>query len=133
MRISDWSSDVCSSDLPRDAWVKASHAAIECAQSFAAAGYDRQIVGRLLAPFAHVTVLISSTEWESFLDRLDHPDTDPHLLVLAQEIRTCLSRHDDIQTLPPGQWPLPFLRKQDWLAIWGTYPADSAERSEAHT
>src|SRR3546814_14457455 len=27
---------------PRDAWVKASRAAIECAQSFAAAGYDRR-------------------------------------------------------------------------------------------
>lgn len=85
-----------------EAWLLARNQAVNAAEAFMNAGYHKQIVNRLLEPFAHITVLVSATEWENFLELRDHKDAEPHIRMLAQEIRKCLERTDDIQTLQPG-------------------------------
>ena len=90
------------------AWLVARDYAVSMATRFADAGYHKQIVNRLLEPFAHVTVLVSATEWSNFLELRDHPDAEPHIQMLAREIRKCLDDEDTIQTLNPGEWHLPF-------------------------
>lgn len=92
----------------KDAWLAARDQAIAIAQAFADAGYHKQIVNRLLEPFAHITVLVSATEWDNFLELRDHPDAEPHIQMLAKKIRKRLDRTDEIQTLQPGEWHLPF-------------------------
>lgn len=94
---------------PEQAWLTARDQAIAIAQAFADAGYHKQIVNRLLEPFAHITVLVSATEWDNFLELRDHPDAEPHIQMLAKKIRKRLDRTDDIQTLQPGEWHLPFV------------------------
>lgn len=91
-----------------DAWITARNEAAWTAGAFAKAGYHKQIVNRLLEPFAHITVVVSSTEWSNFLALRDHPDAEPHIQILAKEIRKELDRKDNIQTLQPGEWHLPF-------------------------
>ena len=91
-----------------EAWLKACDAAVQVAESFNAAGYHKQIVNRLLEPFAHITVVVSGTEWSNFLALRDHKDAEPHIQILAQEVRKELDREDNIQILEPGQWHLPF-------------------------
>ena len=92
-----------------ESWLRAGDAAINAASAFAEAGYHKQIVNRLLEPFAHITTLVSATEWDNFLELRDHPDAEPHIQVLAQEIRKCLEDESTIQTLHPGQWHAPFV------------------------
>lgn len=91
-----------------DAWLHARDLAVNTACDFAEAGYHKQIVNRLLEPFAHITVLVSSTQWANFLALRDHADAEPHIAMLARAIRAELDRTDNIQTLQPGEWHLPF-------------------------
>lgn len=46
----------------------------------------------------------------------DHPDAEPHIAMLAREVRRCLDE-DPVQDLQPGQWHLPFVGENDKDAI----------------
>lgn len=95
------------------AWSDARDNAIEVARAFDAAGYHKQVVNRLLEPFMHITVLCSATEWSNFLELRDHKDAEPHIQILAREIRKCLEDDSTVQTLRPGEWHLPFITDED--------------------
>lgn len=99
------------------AWLHARNHAIEVARAFDAAGYHKQVVNRLLEPFMHITVLVSATEWDNFLELRDHPDAEPHIQMLAREIRKCLTDETTVQFMAPGAWHLPFLSNEEliWL------------------
>ena len=56
----------------------------------------------------HIRVLVSSTEWSNFLALRDHPDAEPHIAMLAQEIRKELDK-PVMQVLRPGDWHTPFI------------------------
>ncbi|SCW95907.1 FAD-dependent thymidylate synthase [Ancylobacter rudongensis] len=106
------------------AWLEARAHAVEAAQAFADAGYHKQIVNRLLEPFAHITVLVSSTEWENFLELRDDPAAEPHIQVLAREIRKCLEDESTIQDLKPGEWHLPFITPEELASTKRGSPTD---------
>lgn len=98
---------------PREeAWISARDSAVGVASAFADAGYHKQIVNRLLEPFAHITVVCSATQWSNFLYLRDHKDAEPHIQMLAREIRKAIDGAD-VQTLQPGQWHLPFIYGDD--------------------
>ena len=90
------------------AWLWARDRAVETAKGYANAGYHKQIVNRLLEPFMHIRVVVSSTEWSNFLALRDHPDAEPHIAMLAREIRKELEK-PAMQVLQPGQWHTPFV------------------------
>lgn len=103
---------------PREhAWAAARDKAIEIASAFDAAGYHKQVVNRLLEPFMHITVLVSASEWSNFLELRDHADAEPHIAMLAREIRRELDDESAIQTLQPGDWHLPFVSAEDWEVV----------------
>lgn len=111
-----------------EAWLWAMEQAMRAAEAFDAAGYHKQVVNRLIEPFSHITVLVSATEWKGFLELRDHDDAEPHIRLLAQEVRKCLERTDDVQDLQPGEWHLPFVtEKTDAGWVRGIYSADPAE------
>ncbi|SDJ25543.1 Thymidylate synthase complementing protein [Agrobacterium fabrum] len=95
------------------AWLWARDEAIRIATAFDNAGYHKQVINRLLEPFLHITVLVSSTEWDNFLELRDHRDAEPHIQMLALEIRKCLEDESTVQTLKPGQWHMPFITTFD--------------------
>jgi hypothetical protein len=98
------------------AWLYARDQAIEMARAFAAAGYHKQIVNRLLEPFSHITVVATATNWSNFLALRDHNDAEPHIHFLAQEIRAALDGAE-VQTLQPGEWHWPFASDKESLDI----------------
>jgi len=98
-----------------EAWLYARDNAVMQARAFSEAGYHKQIVNRLLEPFVHITVLVSSTEWSNFLALRDHSDAEPHIAMLAREVRKELNREDNIQTLEPGEWHFPFIQRGEWV------------------
>lgn len=94
------------------AWLAARDRAIEVARAFAEAGYHKQIVNRLLEPFSHITVVVSATNWSNFLHLRDHKDAEPHIQMLAREIRKALEGAE-VRVLQPGEWHLPFVTLED--------------------
>jgi len=110
--------EVLDADAESDArfrWSEAIDDALRNARFLAETGAHKQIVNRLLEPFAHITVVVSSTSWSNFLALRDHPDAEPHIQMLAREVRKAL---DDaqMQVLAPGEWHLPFVDQLEMLA-----------------
>lgn len=91
-----------------EAWLEGMKDAMLRAKRFDNAGYHKQIINRILEPYAHITVVCSGTEWSNFLGLRDHSAAEPHIQILAAQIRDCLES-DPIQDLEPGQWHLPFI------------------------
>jgi hypothetical protein len=112
-------------------WLKARDAAVFSANRMMSIGLHKQIVGRILEPWMWTIVCVSSTEWENFLELRDHHAAEPHMQVLAREIRKCLD-NDPVQDLQPGEWHLPFVdRAQVDAEIMAPYLADG-DASGAH-
>jgi len=76
-------------------------------------GVHKQVVNRYLEPHAHITVVLSGTEWDNFLRLRNHKDAEPHFQMLAKEILKCLEDESNIKELEPGQWHLPFITEGD--------------------
>lgn len=94
------------------AWLLARDNAIMLAEAFDAAGYHKQVVNRLLEPFMHIDVLVSATEWANFLWLRDHKDAEPHIAMLAREVRQVMDASTP-ERMHPGDWHLPYVRGRD--------------------
>ena len=91
----------------RGLWLEAMANAIKSARRLDAMGIHKQQINRLLAPFSHITVVVTATEWVNFFALRDHADAEPHIRLLAQAIRVARDEAT-VQTLGPGEWHLPF-------------------------
>lgn len=111
---------------PQQAWCAARDKAIDMARSFEKTGYHKQVINRLLEPFMHITVLVSATEWDNFLELRDHEDAEPHIQMLAREIKKCLDDYSTVQTLKPGEWHMPFITLSDKIDVEDTKGAIEA-------
>lgn len=103
---------------PEQMWIEARDHAIAFARAYDAAGYHKQVVNRLLEPFAHINVLITATEWPNFLELRDHKDAQPEIQTLAKAIRSAIDDSTP-EVLEPGEWHLPFVTdfEKDWLDL----------------
>lgn len=91
-----------------EAWLLQRDRAIEIAEAFSKAEYHKQIVNRLLEPWVHTQMVISSTFWRNFFNLRIADDAQPEIKVLAEKIY-----HAGIQSKPRllrhGQWHLPYV------------------------
>lgn len=109
-------------------WLVARDVAIKSAEAMLALGLHKQIAGRILEPWMWTIVCVSATEWQNFLDQRDHVAAEPHIQVLAHEIRKCLDDDSTVQVLKPGQWHLPFITKEDHIDVEDTKGAIEAKK-----
>lgn len=94
------------------AWRHAANLAAEMAEAFNDAGFHKQVANRLLEPFTHISVVVTSTNWANFYGLRRHEDADPTIKALAdamwdaQQASTpiVLTRHD---------WHLPYISDKD--------------------
>lgn len=96
----------------KDVWSEAKDAAIRFASELAALHAHKQLVNRLLEPFGHITVVVTSSNWSNFLALRDHKDAEPHIQILAQLMRMALE-NAEVQVLNPGVWHLPFISNEE--------------------
>lgn len=75
-------------------------------------GCHKQVVNRLIEPWAHINVLISSTEWDNFFKLRDHPDAQPEIKALAEAIRASIQLGPEPKLLKPGEWQTPFVDEE---------------------
>lgn len=92
-----------------ESWREAMHQATWHARNFAEAGYHKQIVNRLLEPFAHINVVVTATEWTNFFALRNHPDAEPHIQLLAQKMLQAME--ESVPTTSPTH--LPYVSKTE--------------------
>lgn len=96
-------------------WRQAMVQAVASARILHDQGLHKALVNRIIEPFTHMVCLVSATEWDNFLELRDHPDAEPHIQMLAREVRKCLEDESAIHTLQPGEWHLPFVGHSDMI------------------
>jgi hypothetical protein len=101
---------------PNDAWLVARDRTVEIARGFAAAGYHKQVVNRLLEPFGHISVVCTATDWENFFDLRCHPDADPTMRALAEAMRDAIQASEP-RILHSMEWHLPYVAPDDQWAL----------------
>ncbi|MDT8871557.1 FAD-dependent thymidylate synthase [Komagataeibacter rhaeticus] len=93
-------------------WYDSVRYAIETARLMASHGAHKQIVNRILEPFAHINVVVTATEWDNFFALRDHEDAQPEIRALAQAMKAAM-RAAPVQMLDLGQWHLPFVTPEE--------------------
>lgn len=89
-------------------WKVALKYAVTCAKDLAERKVHKQLVNRLLEPFAWITVIVSATDWNNFFALRCHPDAHPEIRKIAEMMRAAREASKP-RVLKPWQWHLPFI------------------------
>lgn len=93
-------------------WKEAMQRAVEQAYALADKGVHKQYVNRILEPFAHISVVVSATEYSNFFALRYHSMAQPEIQELAKQMWEAYQRSTP-ELLIPGGWHLPFISKED--------------------
>ncbi|WP_010518030.1 FAD-dependent thymidylate synthase [Komagataeibacter oboediens] len=93
-------------------WIRACEDAVFNARLMADTRAHKQIVNRILEPFAHINVVVTSTEWDNFFALRDHDDAQPEIRELARAMKIAMMSAP-VQFLDLGQWHLPFVSLEE--------------------
>ena len=100
--------DELNKEAVRQLWLEAAKQAVSIAKVMADIGGHKQVVNRLLEPFQHMKVVVTSTEWANWDWLRDHPDADPTIHALAKEMKKARSASIPLP-LKYGEWHLPYV------------------------
>lgn len=100
----------------KNVWESAMNSAIKHAEEFIELGVHKQIANRILEPFSHINVIVSSTNWSNFYALRRHKDAQPEIRLLAnamynsmyQEIQKTIENSQP-KLLKHGEWHLPYI------------------------
>lgn len=96
-----------------DAWLFARDDAVKHVNHLVALGTHKQIVNRLIEPWAHINVVVTATEWANFFALRLHPDAQPEMRALAEAVWIAMQQSTP-NPLCPGDWHLPYVQHDDW-------------------
>jgi len=88
-------------------WLDARDTAVDYADHLLRLGLHKQIINRVLEPFAHVSVVITSTDWNNFFNLRCHPAADPTMRALAEAIRDAIGNSNALP-VSEDDWHLPY-------------------------
>jgi thymidylate synthase ThyX len=102
--------DAAARERARVEWERALENALASAERLASTDIDlhKQLVNRLLEPFAWITVIVSATEWTNFFTQRCHPDAQPEIHALAEAMLDAY-RASTPREVAVGQWHLPLI------------------------
>lgn len=81
-------------------WMLGCYLAVALAWVAMKAGAHKQIVNRILEPWAHISVIVTATDWENFFSLRCHPAADPTMRALAEAMEDAIFR----STAKPLGW-----------------------------
>lgn len=124
--VPTWSGGI--EDMARDdAWLLAMEHAIRFAEAFSEAEYHKQIVNRLLEPWAHINVVVTAVKWGNFFALRSHPDAQPEIKLLSDLMQAAMAEAQPM-LIEYGQWHLPYVLDSDWVAIRNRITANGTLR-----
>ncbi|MEO6991558.1 MAG: FAD-dependent thymidylate synthase [Candidatus Baltobacteraceae bacterium] len=95
-------------------WRSALESAIATAEKLSDSDVNlhKQLVNRILEPFAWMTTIVTATEWANFFTQRCHPDAQPELAHLAA-LMLAEFRGSRSQAVPSGDWHLPLIQSDE--------------------
>jgi len=99
--------------LAINGWLNARDEAVKKARAIAGLGIHKQIVNRIIEPWCHINVVVTSTEWANFYALRRHPDAQPEMKALADAMWEA-QQASTPKFLQPGEWHVPYIEKSDW-------------------
>ena len=75
-------------------------------------GLHKQVSNRLLEPWLHIHVVVTSTEWDNFFNLRCHKDAQPEIRQLAFKMRSMLTLSRP-RYIDYGEWHLPYVNCLD--------------------
>lgn len=96
----------------RKAWNEARDAAVKFAKRMHELGAHKQIVNRVLEPFAHITVVVTATEYANFFHLRSHKDAQPEIKELSEKMEEALAQSEPYLR-GHGEWHLPYTTDDD--------------------
>ena len=103
--------DDLNKEAVRQLWLEAAKQAVSIAKVMADIGGHKQVVNRILEPFQHMKVVVTSTEWANWDWLRDHPDADPTIHALAKEMKR-VRNESTPEKLSYGEWHLPYVNSE---------------------
>lgn len=94
--------------LARRLWRTAGWVAAAFTWGLHKAGAHKQIANRVIEPWSHISVIVTSTDFANWFALRDHPDADPTINFLAKKMRLALGGSTPT-LLQPGEWHLPYI------------------------
>lgn len=91
-------------------------AACNTALLFDKLGLHKQIANRIIETFSYVTVIFTGTDIKNFLMLRDHPDAQPEIHYVAQEIKNAYINSKP-KLLRLGEWHLPLVTQTEKLEL----------------
>lgn len=95
-----------------DAWIKGRDYAVEVAKTLSNLEVHKQYANRILEPYAHITVVLSGTDFDNFFALRCHIDAQPEIKVLAEQMYVRMQVEEPTQ-LKYGEWHLPFITQKE--------------------
>lgn len=89
-------------------WNRSCRNALASAKCLNDYGAHKQIINRILEPYAHINVVCTATEWDNFFALRMHEDAEPHIQLLATIMHQAM-RDSTPQQLKSGEWHLPYV------------------------
>jgi thymidylate synthase ThyX len=93
-------------------WMAAMHSTVKHVEDMLSLGLHKQVANRMLEPWAHISVIVTSTSWKNFFALRCHPDAQPEIQELAQAIEFAI-----LNSLPKllkfDEWHLPYVVEED--------------------
>lgn len=97
-----------------DEWQQALRNALRTAETLSDSTIDlhKQLVNRILEPFAWITVIITATEWSNFFTQRRHEDAQPEIQEIA---RLLLEQYRASRPAPValGEWHTPLIQPDE--------------------
>lgn len=91
----------------RARWLWGRDRMLECAEALMEVGLAKEVANRPLECWAHVTVLVTATDWDNFFALRAHPDAQPEFRELAFKMLDLYNAHRPTPR-QIGEWHIPF-------------------------
>jgi hypothetical protein len=105
---------------------------LEGVKKLNALGVHKQWANRPLEWFGYIDVLLSSNDWNNYLELRDHEAAQPEIQQIARAIETALTGSTP-NLLLPGQWHLPYIADADWIKADAYLVDNWKDATEANT
>lgn len=97
----------------RTEWLKARDHAVEHVKKLMEIGLHKQIANRILEPWMHIEVIVTSTDWANFYALRRHKAAQPEMKMLADVAYE--AHHASVpKVLDEGEWHLPYIVEADY-------------------
>jgi hypothetical protein len=96
----------------RDEWDRALEDALYHANNLFGMRLHKSLINRLLEPFMWHIAIITATEWDNFFWQRCHPDAQPEMQAVANEMQRAYYLSTPRETAH-GDWHCPYIHKED--------------------